>query len=304
MLVHKGGQINNVQLISEVRIAEMSQLQNCSAMCTRINNGSYYENEKIKRENVRGEGGGGGGVRGDMYKEWKLLWKGEKSRGGGGGECEQKSEAFVKIQKKNIFFFGGGGTGLGGGVTGSGGRDEVEVRVDVNEEVMKLSWKFKKNFFWGVGGRVGGVRLGLGGQGGCERRSEAFVKIQEKILYIYIFFFLGGGGGSGRVGGGFGGGGSGWMWTGRWSFCENSKIYFFLGGGRGGGWVWGGGVRVDVNGEVKFLWKFKKKIFFFGRGGGGGGRAGVWSGVGVGRGGGSKVWGWWVMWGKADANQE
>ena len=58
MLVYKGGQINNVQLISGVRIAEMSQLQNCSAMC--INNGSYYE-----MKNVRGEG--------DMYKEWKLL---------------------------------------------------------------------------------------------------------------------------------------------------------------------------------------------------------------------------------------
>ena len=42
----------------------------------------------------------------------------------------------------------------------------------------------------------------VGGQGGCERRSEAFVNIQNK------FFFLGGGGGGGgRVGGG--GGGSG-----------------------------------------------------------------------------------------------
>ena len=43
---------------------------------------------------------------------------------------------------------------------------------------------------------------GGGGQGRCEWRSEAFVKIN-------IFFFLGGGGGGGvRVGGG---GGSGWM---------------------------------------------------------------------------------------------
>ena len=39
MLVHKGGQINNVQLITGLRIAEMSQRQG----------------------------------RGDMYKEWKLL---------------------------------------------------------------------------------------------------------------------------------------------------------------------------------------------------------------------------------------
>ena len=59
--------------------------------------------------------------------------------------CEQKSEAFVKIQKK-IFFCvlcvcvgGGGGTVEGGtGSGGGGGRDEVGVTVDVNEEVMKL----------------------------------------------------------------------------------------------------------------------------------------------------------------------
>ena len=59
MLVHKGGQINNVQLITGLRIAEMVQLQNCSVMCTK--NGSYYGNEKKKREKVRGEG--------DVYKE-------------------------------------------------------------------------------------------------------------------------------------------------------------------------------------------------------------------------------------------
>ena len=54
-----------------------------------------------------------------------------------------------------------------------------------------------------------------GGQGGCELRSEAFVKIKKKK-----FFFCRGGGGGG------GGGGSGWG---------------------------GGGVRVDGNGEVKLL---------------------------------------------------
>ena len=41
----------------------------------------------------------------------------------------------------------------------------------------------KKNFFLGgggVGGGVGwGVRVGLGGQSGCERRIEVFVKIQK-----------------------------------------------------------------------------------------------------------------------------
>ena len=54
----------------------------------------------------------------------------------------------------------------------------------------------------------------MGGQGGCERRSKVFVKIQKKKKK-----FLGGGG---RGGGG--GGGSG---------C--------------------GGVRVDGNGELKLL---------------------------------------------------
>ena len=38
-----------------------------------------------------------------------------------------------------------------------------------------------------------------GGQGKCEQRSEAFVKIQKKLFFF--FFFWGGGGG----------GGSGWM---------------------------------------------------------------------------------------------
>ena len=46
-------------------------------------------------------------------------------------------------------------------------------------------------FFWG-----GGVGLGGGGQGGCEWRSEAFVKIQKKIY----FFFWGVGVGSGGTG--------------------------------------------------------------------------------------------------------
>ena len=57
----------------------------------------------------------------------------------------------------------------------------------------------------GVGWAVG---VGLGGQSGCERRIEVFVKIQKK------HFFFGGGGGSGRSfggGGGWLGEGSGWM---------------------------------------------------------------------------------------------
>ena len=45
---------------------------------------------------------------------------------------------------------------------------------------------------------MGGVGLG-GGQGGCERRIEVFVKIQIKKF------------GVGEGGGGVGFGGSGWM---------------------------------------------------------------------------------------------
>ena len=64
---------------------------------------------KIQKKNWgRGREGGGSG------------WGGG---GGGQGGCELRSEAFVKIQKKNI----GGGVGLGGG-----------VRVDVNGEVKLL----------------------------------------------------------------------------------------------------------------------------------------------------------------------
>ena len=48
---------------------------------------------------------------------------------------------------------------------------------------------------------------------------------------------------------------------------------------------------MDVNGEVKFLWKFKKKKKI--RGGGGVGGGGVRSGVGVGEARGSKVWVSW-----------
>ena len=94
--MHKGGQINNVQLITGLRIAEMSQLQNCSVMCTK--NGSYCENEEKKR------GGGGGGGRVGV---------------GDQGGCELRSEAFVKIQKKKILG-GGGRVGLGGGGSGWG----------------------------------------------------------------------------------------------------------------------------------------------------------------------------------------
>ena len=43
--------------------------------------------------------------------------------------------------------------------------------------------------------------MGGRGQGRCERRSEAFVKIQKKKIFFF-FFFGGGGGWGGRIEGG------------------------------------------------------------------------------------------------------
>ena len=72
-------------------------------------------------------------------------------------------------------------------------------------------------------------------------------------MKTFFFFFLGGGGG--QVGGG-GGGRRGW---GSQGGCEQ-RIEVFVkiqkkncGGGRGGGLGRVGGVRVDVNEELKFL---------------------------------------------------
>ena len=71
--------------------------------------------------------------------------------------------------------------------------------MDLNKE-LKFLCKIKKESEWGVGSGGGGGGSGWGCQGGCERRSEVFVKIQKKNRE------LGGGWGSGP-----GGGGSGWI---------------------------------------------------------------------------------------------
>ena len=118
----------------------------------------------------------------------------QKKKGGVG--WERRIEAFVKFsKKKNIFWGGGGGGGGGGGerergrrvwgsgwasgFAGGGGGGAsgwgvrvgvgLGVRVDVNGEV-KFLLKFKKKIEGGGGSD----------QGGCEWRSEAFVKIQKK----------------------------------------------------------------------------------------------------------------------------
>ena len=86
--MHKGGQINNVQLITGLRIAEMSQLQNYSVMC--IKNGSYCENEKKKKER-KSQGGWGMCTKNGSYCE-----KEKKSGGGGGGGVDVNGEV-VKL---------------------------------------------------------------------------------------------------------------------------------------------------------------------------------------------------------------
>ena len=69
------------------------------------------------------------------------------------------------------------------------------------ERRIEVFVKIQKKIILGWGA-VGGVWVGLGGQSGCERRIEIFLKIQKKKLGV------GGGGGGG---GGGSGEGSGWM---------------------------------------------------------------------------------------------
>ena len=74
--------------------------------------------------------------------------------GGGQGGCVWRTEAFVKIQKKNYFFLAGGGSGQGRG-SGWGGQGGWEWRIEAFVKIKK-----KKNFFWGGGGGVSGLGSG------------------------------------------------------------------------------------------------------------------------------------------------
>ena len=138
MLVHKGGQINNVQLITGLRIAEMSQRQ--------------------------GEGG--------CVQRMEVIVKRKKKSGGQGG-CELRSEAFVKIQKKHNFFFGGGGGRVG--VVGLGGR--VDVNGEVKLAKIKKIYIFylgggrvRGGEGWGGGGGSGW--MGTEKCGLCENSKK------------------------------------------------------------------------------------------------------------------------------------
>ena len=126
-------------------------------------------------------------------KKWgggRVWWGGGGGRVGGGQDgCERRIESFFA-----------GGRVLGSRVRG--------VRVDVNEELRFLGAGEGRSGSGGQGGlnkelrflrklrgwgavwvRGGGVRVRGGGQGGCDRRIEVFVKIQKKNW--------GGGGGRG-----------------------------------------------------------------------------------------------------------
>ena len=91
---------------------------------------------------------------------------------------------------------------------------------------------------------------GGGGQGRCERRSEAFVKIQKKIFFLA---------------GGKGGGGSGGCELRSEAFVKiRKKKFFFWGGGGGSGRGGSGGGGVNVNGEVKLIVKIQNSKNIFG----------------------------------------
>ena len=94
-------------------------------------------------------------------------------------------------------------------------------------------------------------------------------------------------------------GGSGWGGQGGWVRRIEAFVKKNWGvGGVGGRGASGWGVRVDVNGEVKFFCENTKKKLRGGRGRGGPIRG--WGGGGWD----SKVWGRWVMWGMGDVKQE
>ena len=90
---------------------------------------------------------------------------------------------------------------------------------------------------------------GGGGQDGCERRIEVFMKIQKKYIFFFLFFFF--------IFFFWGGGQVGGWGQGR---CEQrSEVFVKIkkmgvsGQGWGGGFRGGGWFRVDVNEELKFL---------------------------------------------------
>ena len=139
----------------------------------------------------------------------------------------------------------------------------------------------KKKYFWGGG--PGGLGVGFGGQGGCDRRIEVFGKIHKNKL--------GGGGGSGGGVGSVGRGGG--VRIGGVRVDVFVKIHKKIGGSGGEGSGWGGQGGCDRRIEV--FGKIHKN------GGGGLVRLGVGSGVGAVGSGGEGGAGWGV---RVDVNEE
>ena len=102
-------------------------------------------------------------------------------------ECKRRIEVFGKIHQKKIGEVGLGWEGVSKfkkKIRGGSGWLGWGVRVDVNEE-LKFCENSRKNIgVLGRGGRGVGMGadwgVGLGGQVGCERRIEVFVRIQKK----------------------------------------------------------------------------------------------------------------------------
>ena len=108
---------------------------------------------KIKKELGAWGIGSGEGCQGGFERRIDFFVKKIGGGVGGQGGCERRKEVFVKINNNKY-----PGLGVGERVWGQG---RFERRID---------------FFF-----VKTIRgVGVGGQGGCERRKEVFVKINKK----------------------------------------------------------------------------------------------------------------------------
>ena len=72
---------------------------------------------------------------------------------------------------------------------------------DVTPTKLQSQNIFKESLGGRVGGGGGWIRVGGGGQGRCEQRSEVFVKIKKMCVWGGGGGVSSGGGGGGRVGG-------------------------------------------------------------------------------------------------------
>ena len=161
----------------------------------------------------------------EVIMKMGVQWGRGRVWGGGGcqGGCERERriEVIVKIQKKNR------------------GRGVRSGQVECERRIERHFWSGCRESVWmWLVGRGVGSGVGLGGQGGCERRSEVIVKIQRKTNRS---------GGVGRIRlGGQGG------CERRICYCENAKEKKVRGvrSGRGWGvegWVGRGGGLVGSN---------------------------------------------------------